>query len=322
MSLVNNTLGAFGISKTGILAGALEMVGVPSKAAHAVGLAAELARGLTKDGFDFNKVNKGAVARHALKAFGVNSPTATLALTAALSLAPKGFLSGTAPVAGALGGAAIAGTAMGGLSKMQLGIGALLMGIAGAGGGDRIAGLATAGALATGAGAATSGGFGVAAAAAGLNPTQIAGSAPRFLFGNRTSEFRLATGMTRASGGPGSMLANLPLGAFFEDIIAAFMIDIVKDQQEKIGNRMKAIQEKTDKAAKIENQATSQGLSAAETAKNLKQAGIEGNSESRNIEFEIIKNEIQKMTQMQQALSNILNTQHEQAMTAIRHIKG
>lgn len=320
MSLLGNVAGAFGISKTGILAGALKMVGVPGKAAHAIGLAAELSRGITKDGFDFNKVNKGAVARHALKAFGINSPAATLALTAALSLAPKGFLKGAAPVAALLGGAALAGTCMSGLAKMQFGIGSLLMGAAGGAGG--LGGLATAGALGAGAGGLLSGGFGTIAAAAGVNPTAIAGSIPNFLFGNKAAEFRQATGMTRASGGPGSMQANLPMGAFFEDIIAAFMIDVVKDQQEKIGDRMKKLQEKTDKAAKIEQQAQSQGLSVSDTAKKMKEAGVEGNSESRNIEFEIIKNEIQKMSQMQQALSNVLNTMHEQAMTAIRHIKG
>src|SRR5688500_11691272 len=125
MGLLGNIAGAFGISKTGILAGALKMVGVPDKAAHAIGLAAELARGFTKDGFDFDKVNKGALARHALKAFGVDSPLKTLGLTAALSMIPKGFggslgAGGVGGILAGLGGAALGGTALAGLANSQL----------------------------------------------------------------------------------------------------------------------------------------------------------------------------------------------------------
>ena len=45
-------------------------------------------------------------------------------------------------------------------------------------------------------------------------------------------------------------------------------------------------------------------------------------SESRNIEFEMLKNEMQKLSQMQQAMSNVLNEIHTLAMSAIRSIKG
>src|SRR3990172_6151935 len=126
MGLIGDIAGAFGISKTGILAGALKFVGVPDKAAHAIGLAAELARGFTKDGFDFDKVNKGALARHALRAFGIKSPVATLAATAALKMLPKGFCGGALASVGALAGPALALTALGSLGKSQLGIGSLL----------------------------------------------------------------------------------------------------------------------------------------------------------------------------------------------------
>jgi hypothetical protein len=47
-----------------------------------------------------------------------------------------------------------------------------------------------------------------------------------------------------------------------------------------------------------------------------------GGSESRNIEFEQIKMDIQKLSQMQQAMSNVLNTFDELAKSAIRHIKA
>jgi len=44
--------------------------------------------------------------------------------------------------------------------------------------------------------------------------------------------------------------------------------------------------------------------------------------ESRNIEFEKIKFDMQKLSQMQQAMSNVLNTMDELAKSAIRHIKA
>ena len=44
--------------------------------------------------------------------------------------------------------------------------------------------------------------------------------------------------------------------------------------------------------------------------------------DSRNIQFEMLKNEIQKMSQAMQAMSNTLNAMHEQAMTAIRNAKA
>jgi hypothetical protein len=297
MGFISDVAGAFGISKTGILAGALKMVGVPDKAAHAIGLAAELARGFTKDGFDFDKVNKGALARHALKAFGINSPLATLGLTAALKIIPKGFLGAALPSVAALGGAALAGTCMAGLAKSQLGIGALLAGAAGIGlGGAGLAGLLG-------------------------NPADLAGTLPKMLFGNQTAELRQLTGMTRTAGGPGSMVANLPRPAMFEDIVAAFMIDVIKDKQENVEGRLKELDSKDNAGKSGGNQLVGQAAGFFGLGK-ANQKAQDGNSDSRNIQFEIIKNEIQKLSQMQQAMSNVLNTMHEQAMGAIRHIKA
>jgi hypothetical protein len=48
--------------------------------------------------------------------------------------------------------------------------------------------------------------------------------------------------------------------------------------------------------------------------------GAGGGQESRNIEFEMLKNEMQKLSQMQQAFSNVLNEMHQLAMNAIRGI--
>ena len=54
------------------------------------------------------------------------------------------------------------------------------------------------------------------------------------------------------------------------------------------------------------------------------QASLQGDldANSRNMQFELIKNEIQKMTQLQNAVSNTLAAMHEQAMTAIRNAKA
>jgi hypothetical protein len=45
-------------------------------------------------------------------------------------------------------------------------------------------------------------------------------------------------------------------------------------------------------------------------------------STSRNIQFELLKNQIQKMAEMQTLRSNILSSMHEQGMTAIRNVKA
>jgi hypothetical protein len=293
MGLIGDLAGAFGISKTGILAGALKMVGMPDKAAHAIGLAAELSRGFTKDGFDFDKVNKGALSRHALKAFGVNSPLATLGLTAALKVLPKGFLGGAglpsiAGLTAALGGTALAGTALAGLAGQQLGITSMIAGLA--------------------------------------QPKDLAGTAFAFLAGDQAGKMRGALGMQRAGGGPGSAFAALPKPAFFEDIVAALMVDFIRDKQEEVEGKLKDLQKRSEQGKSAGNQAggTATGLArkVIPGVGRANDAATDGNSDSRNIEFEMIKNEVQKMTQMQQAMSNVLNTMHEQAMGAIRHIKA
>src|SRR5688572_9713839 len=124
MGLIGDVLGTFGISKSGILAGAMKMVGVPEKLAHGLALAYEL-----KDGFD--NANKGAVARHAMKAFGCYSPGKALLATAALNMVPKGFCGGAVSALGAGLGVAGGLGALGTLGKMQLGVGTMLAGVAG-----------------------------------------------------------------------------------------------------------------------------------------------------------------------------------------------
>lgn len=294
MGLIGDIAGAFGISKTGILAGALKMVGVPDKMAHAIGLAAELSRGMTKDGFDWDKINKGALARHAMKAFGIDSPLAILGTTAALKIGGSGFaaIGGTVAMGGmALAGGGLAATALGSLSKMQLGIGTMLAGAMGV---------------------------------AGLTPNDLANGAFAFLGGDNKATLRGLTGQYRTQGGAGSAMAALPRPCFFEDLIAALMIDHLKDQQDKIEEKAKDLLNRSKEADKASAQAKGMAETGARAAGagRAADAAKSGTSESRNIEFEMIKNEIQKLSQMQQALSNVLNTMHEQAMGAIRHIKA
>ena len=294
MSLIGDVAGAFGISKSGILAGALKIVGVPDKMAELAGLAVDISSGMTKDGFDLSKVNKGALARHALKAFGVNSPVATLGLMAGLKVLPSsGLLSGFGAGGGAglnlgsLAGPALGMTAMGGLMNQQAGIASLLTGIVGG--------------------------------ATGMKLNDVAGTGMKLAFGNRTADVRQMTGMTRSNGGPGSMMASLPHPAMFEDIVAAFMIDTIKDKQEKVEAELKDLEAKDNQSNSGGNVA---GQVAGAAAPGAAQGTQDGNSDSRNIRFEIIKNEIQKLSQMQQSMSNTLDSMNDLAMNAIRHIKA
>ena len=92
---------------------------------------------------------------------------------------------------------------------------------------------------------------------------------------------------------------------YFEDRVAALMINVVEDMQKKIEQRLQKLQSEAQAAE-------------ATTAAGGKDTG----GESRNIEFEKIKFDMQKLSQMQQAMSNVLNTMDELAKSAIRQIKG
>lgn len=101
-------------------------------------------------------------------------------------------------------------------------------------------------------------------------------------------------------------------GAYFEDRVFALMCKVVEDMQKKIEERL----QKLEKAAKeAEAEAESGGGGGGE-------GGGSKGQESRNIEFEKIKFDMQKLSQMQQAMSNVLNTMDELAKSAIRQIKA
>lgn len=93
-------------------------------------------------------------------------------------------------------------------------------------------------------------------------------------------------------------------GGYFEDKIFAIMCKIVEDMQKKVEERLQKLQ------------------AEAKEAESAKEGGGEDKGgESRNIEFEKIKFDMQKLSQMQQAMSNVLNTMDELAKSAIRNIK-
>jgi hypothetical protein len=149
-------------------------------------------------------------------------------------------------------------------------------------------------------------------------------------------------------------------GGFFEDRVFALMIKIVEDFQKKIEERLQKLQEKAEQAEKeggkkkgkggfggflkgvvgvaapivggivggplgaMAGQAIGSKISGSGGGGGGGAGGAGGQNgqESRNIEFERIKFDMQKLSQMQQALSNILNTMDELAKSAIRHIKA
>ena len=96
-------------------------------------------------------------------------------------------------------------------------------------------------------------------------------------------------------------------GGYFEDRIFAIMCKVVEDMQKKIEERLQKLQKDAE---------------AAEAEGGQGGGGGGNGQESRNIEFEKIKFDMQKLSQMQQAMSNVLNTMDELAKSAIRNIKG
>jgi hypothetical protein len=140
-------------------------------------------------------------------------------------------------------------------------------------------------------------------------------------------------------------------GGCFEDRVFALMIKIVEDQQKKIEERLKKLEEEAKKAEEGGGKKGGKGGIFGAVGKiaggvfggpvgamaggaiggmvDGKMGGGggggkdgAGGQESRNIEFEKIKFDMQKLSQMQQALSNILNTMDELAKSAIRQIKA
>jgi hypothetical protein len=153
-------------------------------------------------------------------------------------------------------------------------------------------------------------------------------------------------------GKPGSQVSKLGPGATFEDLVAAFMFDVVKDQQEEIKKKMNELDPNAKSGgakkgrrgfgsflkglAPMAGKALGTvfggpvggmigGAVGGAVAGSGKSAGAKGGasaSDSRQLKMEELKNLMQKLQQMQQALSNVLNSMHQGAMNSIRNIRA
>ncbi len=145
---------------------------------------------------------------------------------------------------------------------------------------------------------------------------------------------------------PDSEVAKLPRPCTFEDLVAAFMIDVVRDAQKDAQEIMQELEDnKSEKANARLMKAGAKALeSSAKVGASLlpAQAGqvagaltdatfsaevgkadaqLEEIKDNRQILMERLKNTMNRLQQMQQALSNVLNTMHQGAMNVIRNIK-
>ncbi len=114
-------------------------------------------------------------------------------------------------------------------------------------------------------------------------------------------------GASGSSGGSSLPALGGKGGMMFEDMLAQFLFDVIKEMQEELKKKM-AEYKAMSKSGKGGGGGGAQG-------------GGGGDSDSRQLLFEEIKNLMQKMQQMIQSLSNILNTLHNGAMNAIRNIR-
>ncbi len=150
-----------------------------------------------------------------------------------------------------------------------------------------------------------------------------------------------------------AMLAAGGKGMVFEDRVALMMSQIIKKMQQDIEARLEKLKAQAEAAEKGGGKkgkgggkgggllGTIGGIAGNMIAPGVGGAigGMVGNAigggggggggggaggsgqESRNIEFEMLKNEMQKLSQMQQAFSNILNAMHDTAKNAIQAIR-
>lgn len=146
----------------------------------------------------------------------------------------------------------------------------------------------------------------------------------------------------RGWGEPQSEVAKLGPNATFEDLVAAFMIDVMKQQQRDVKEMMAKLEQMNQKKkmAKKFDQAMggikqlggligaawgpAGGVVASQVTgmvDNLGKEAIGHDEDSRQLLFERLKNLMQKIQQMFQSLSNVLNVMHQGAMNSIRNIK-
>jgi uncharacterized protein YcfJ len=162
-------------------------------------------------------------------------------------------------------------------------------------------------------------------------------------------------------GKEGSYVSKLGPNASFEDLVAAFMKDTMKEQQNEIKDKMnelKQLQADQKKGAGKKGKgglggflgkiapmagkalggvfggplgsivggfagnALGGSLNSSSTSGSKGPMSKEDYQESRQMMNEELKNMMQKLQQMQQALSNVLNSMHQGAMNSIRNIRA
>jgi len=161
---------------------------------------------------------------------------------------------------------------------------------------------------------------------------------------NTNFAMREKFGMTRSSGGFGSKVANLPANATFEDLVAAFMMDTIKDMQDEAKEQMEKLKRSNQARNRRGYGGVMGGLGqvgggmlggmvggpmgaglggqlGGALGRGVSGQGKQG-EDSRQLAFESLKNTMQKIQQMFQSLSNVLNTMHQGAMNSIRNIKA
>lgn len=136
-------------------------------------------------------------------------------------------------------------------------------------------------------------------------------------------------------------VGKLGPNATFEDLVAAFMMDVMKEKQQQVTemmNKMKAMNEQKKQLNNLKmgsdmlkqvsgmvgmivpvGTAVSMIGSAAAGMVDSQKESLE---DSRQLLFEQLKNEMNKLQEMMQAMSNVLNAMHQGSMNAIRNIKG
>lgn len=129
----------------------------------------------------------------------------------------------------------------------------------------------------------------------------------------------------------------------FEDMIFHLMRAVIKGTQAQAKAMTKALTAEAKDARQARTQGSEAVISARRELRRAEAAGnrdgvaraeatlerlqlnnqnsFEARTESRNDKMEVLKNILQKLSEMQQALSNVLNAQHETAMATVRAIR-
>jgi hypothetical protein len=154
-------------------------------------------------------------------------------------------------------------------------------------------------------------------------------------------------GGTSAAGGDsesGAMGEFESGGMCFEDMIQSLMMKVVKQLQREAAAIMKKLESMSSKSGAKEGGSTADGTGGAAPntggpnapagqpsgsggAAGADSSGGTGPAagnvdDSRDLMMERLKVAMQKLSQCQQAMSNVINTMHENAMNPIRNIKG